>query len=190
MVAVLSMHEIFGAADEKYGGIVEAIVEYIDCGERNYTFREIFASADKLSGTCSAEKRKRLSKLRKGRPGVYLFVASRDFTMNSLALKDYASLKGANINRSNISRLEVRKGEVFYTGSAQDIGKRITEHYSTYAGNSSLHLDSAKRRIVAQNLTAYIFSLRDEFYAFSRDLLRAIEGRLHDKYKPVAGIFR
>lgn len=185
-----NMLEILRAADEKYNAVVEAISGYVECGTKNETFMEIFGGTVRLPGICTAEKRRLFTKHCRMKPGIYLFVAARDFTMNKRDLKNYASLQGAGINRRHVSRLKVRKGEIFYIGSAQNIGGRIAEHYSSYSGNGSLHLDSEKRRLVAKNLTAYIFTLKEDFGIFSRELLRIIEGRLHEKYEPVAGIFR
>ena len=128
-----------------------------------------------------------LKKATWGRKGLYVFVVTQDFELNTKEVKEYCSIAGAGFWDTPLPQ-SLRAGDHFYQGStiSKSLHTRIKEHYSEKSDQSAICLNNPKRIIAKDKIELYIFPIRKEFekYPF---FIRMIEAELHEKFRARTG---
>lgn len=121
-----------------------------------------------------------------GKSGIYVVKATSKFEIDASSFNKTNS--GTKINDLNKKEIEVNT--IIYVGKTQSILQRMSQHFSGESANDrtgSLKLGSKGRKVLADNIIIYFFSLKNEYKIYYNIIMAEVESWCHDKMKPIIG---
>lgn len=123
-----------------------------------------------------------------GKKGVYIFVITKQVSLNYNIVCKWNSVSGAGFKSYNQQSLVV--GDCLYVGSSDSLYGRMREHFSADSGAASLKLSHPNRKLALESVCVYSFALKRDFVIYSSIIITQIEKRLHNSLQPKAGSSR
>ncbi len=176
----ISCFDLLLALNDKLKQEADAIFAYIS--SKSYSFEIIDSIVTYM------EKPNNNDELRiklRGQAGIYVFVASKDFSFNA---SEFNLGCGAKTNRNGI--VNVKRDDVLYVGKTDSMLQRMNQHFQNgnkESGTGSLKLLSDSRKFLLDKINIFSFCFKKDYKDNYNIIAAEIESWCHNIMQPLIG---